>query len=261
MFFDCVIQHQNCATETVGQDPVAEREVPQADAHPHRASLRHRPHAGAIGQVTSTARLLLRRRSAVHRRGQHGRALAGQAHRIQLRQATGLTPCGVAAHSAAARRRDRGIAAARRHPVRAPEGGRRAALAGKPVPAVRCQPAGAARGHPHPGDRRPDLGAPRQRRGSSGPPAVGGAHRAHDQHGAAGAVGATPADVSDALLHLEPICAGMCACARGSDDRGGAVPRGRNRSADRTVRRPVAVCAERAAVSRGRSSPGVATSR
>ncbi len=36
VFFDCVIQHQNCAAGG-GQDPLADGDVPQADAHPHRA--------------------------------------------------------------------------------------------------------------------------------------------------------------------------------------------------------------------------------
>ena len=66
---------------------------------------------------------------------------------------------------------------------------------------------------------------------------------------------ATPADVSEALLHLEPICAGMCAARE--DRMTEVVPylAGRNRSADRTIRRRVAVRAERAAVSRSAGVP------
>ncbi len=49
-------------------------------------------------------------------------------------------------------------------------------------------PPALARSDPHPGDRRADLGAPRECRWGSGPSAVGRAHRAHDQHGAADTV-------------------------------------------------------------------------
>ena len=65
----------------------------------------------------------------------------------------------------------------------------------------------------------------------------------------------TPADVSEALLHLEPICAGMCASRE--DRMTEVVPylAGRNRSADRTVRRGVRLCAEREAVSRSAGVP------
>ena len=73
--------------------------------------------------------------------------------------------------------------------------------------------------------------------------------------------GSTPADVSEALLHLEPICAGMCAIARGSDDRGRAVSAGRNRPADRAIRRRSRVRAERQAVSRSAWYPAAATNR
>ena len=62
----------------------------------------------------------------------------------------------------------------------------------------------------HPGDRRADLGAPGN---------VGGAvvhlpsadRTAHMISMVLQTRAATPGDVSEALLHLEPICAGMCA--------------------------------------------------
>ena len=72
---------------------------------------------------------------------------------------------------------------------------------------------------------------------------------------------ATPADVSGALMHLEPICAGMCAARE--DRLTEVVPylEAEIADADRAIRRPVAVCAERAAVSRSASCPGAATNR
>ena len=65
----------------------------------------------------------------------------------------------------------------------------------------------------------------------------------------------TPADVSGALLHLEPICAGMCAARE--DRMTEVVPylEAEIELADRAIRRPVAVCAECAAVSRSDRLP------
>ena len=62
---------------------------------------------------------------------------------------------------------------------------------------------------------------------------------------------ATPADVSGALLHLEPICAGMCAARE--DRMTEVVPylQAEIEHQTRAVRRSGRVCAERAPVSRG----------
>ena len=65
---------------------------------------------------------------------------------------------------------------------------------------------------------------------------------------------ATPGDVSEALLHLEPICAGMCA-ARRSGDRGGAAPAGGDRREGRAARHPVALRAQCPQVPRGDRLP------
>jgi acyl-coenzyme A thioesterase PaaI-like protein len=85
VFFDCVIQHQNCATELSGKT--------------RSLNVKFRRPTPILTEAATG------RRGAVHRRGQHARPLTGQTHRVQLRQATGLTSWSCRAFGSRASRR------------------------------------------------------------------------------------------------------------------------------------------------------------
>ena len=188
VFFDCVTQQHNCATQTGRQDAVADRQVPTADADPHRAavrdrSLRGRRRTDLDGDVSSSASEVLcigvvetvalppeKLTGARVRRTPTGRgAMTWPAQRIRQPRVAEIV---------ASRLRDDILSGRLKEGDVLP-------VAGEPVRRVRRQSTRAARGDPHPRDRRADLGAAGQRRRRGGAPAVGGTDRAHDRHGAA----------------------------------------------------------------------------
>ena len=168
----------------VGQDPITEREVPQAHAHPDRAAVRHRPHAGGSGGHVDGA-AAARRRGAVHRRSQRRSPSRRTSSPDSTSASDGPDPWSLqgirqprVAEIVASRLRDEILSGRLKEGDVLPSQESLFQQFGVSPPALReaihiLETDGS------------DLRAARQRRGSGGAPAVGSAHRAHDQHGAA----------------------------------------------------------------------------
>ena len=88
VFFDCITQHQSCAASRTGK--TRSLTVTFRRPTPILTELRFDiERSEDDGRVTSTARLLLERRGAVHRRVQDGGVSPRQTDRLPVRQAAG----------------------------------------------------------------------------------------------------------------------------------------------------------------------------
>ena len=211
VFFDCVIQHQNCATELSGK--TRSLTVKFRRPTPILTELTFDIVREQVGQGCDVdGAAVAGRRGAVHRRSHDTGPFAGQAHRVQLRQATDLTSwsCRVSASRAWPRSSPRG-SATRSSP---------AGLTELPSQESLFQQFGVS-----PPALREAIhiletdGLISVRRGNVGGAVVHLPSAARTAQMIAMVLqtrDSTPADVSEALLHLEPICAGMCASR---DDR------------------------------------------
>ena len=214
VFFDCITQHQSCAAEPDGQDALADGDVPQADTRPDRTPLRHRAvRRRRQGHVDGAA--AARRRGAVHRRVQDGGDVAGQTDRLPIRQAAGQELVVVqrirqprVAEIVASRLREDILSGRLKEGDVLPSQESLFSEFGVSPPALREAI------HILETD-----GLISVRRGNVGGAVVhlpSAERTAHMISMVLQSRSATPADVSGALLHLEPICAGMCAAR---DDR------------------------------------------
>ena len=210
VFFDCVTQHPELRLGTDRQDPVADGHLPPADTDPHGARLR-RHAVGTRGTCHVHGAAASGRRGAVHRRIQHGGFVAGQTERVPVRSAASQEPVTSVqrirqprvAEIVASRLREDILSGRIKEGDILPSQDTLLAEFGVSPPALREAI------HILETD-----GLISVRRGNVGgavvhPPSA--ERTAHMISMVLQTRSATPADVSGALMHLEPICAGMCA--------------------------------------------------
>ncbi len=208
VFFDCVIQHQSCATGLSGKTRSLTVTFRRPTPHPHRAALRHRPRTGRTGMSRRRRGCCCDDEVLCIGEATTRRALAGQAHRRSTSASGGPDPMDVAAASgsrASPRSWHRGCAT-----TSCPAASRRATC-------CRRRRACSTEFGVSPPALREAIhiletdGLISVRRGNMGGAVVhlpSAERTAHMISMVLQTRGSTPADVSEALMHLEPICAG-----------------------------------------------------